>query len=139
MTTMDIDRKIEQYIELRDVRQALKRKFEEKDHDLRIVQEVLEGQLSEFMATHGVQNVASKHGTAYVTVRYSASLADPDAFMRFVIDNRAFDLLDRRANANAVRDFMSEHKVEPPGVKLSALQHVGVRRPGKSANGGADT
>jgi len=134
---MDIDKKVEQFIALRDARRDLKKNYEDTDRGLRVLQETLEGQLSAFMSANKTENLKTAHGTCYTTVRYSASLADADAFMNFVISNQAYDLLDRRANANAVRDYLSEHpKSTVPGCNLSALEHVGVRR--KSANGKSD-
>lgn len=136
---MDVDKKVEQFIALRDARKKLKSEFEEADRSLRVLQETLEGQLSSFMSANKTENLKTAHGTCYTTVRYSASLADADAFMNFVISNQAFDLLDRRANATACRDYLAEHKDMPliPGCTLSALEHVGVRR--KTAKpGGSD-
>jgi hypothetical protein len=56
-------------------------------------------------------------------------LADPEAFMKFVIANQAYDLLDRKANATACRDYAAEHQNLPPGVNMSAVKTVGVRSP----------
>jgi hypothetical protein len=134
---MDIDKKVEQFISLRDARRDLKKNYEDADRGLRVLQETLEGQLSAFMSANKTDSLKTSHGTCYTTVRYSASLADADAFMNFVIGNQAYDLLDRRANATAVRDYMSEHPGSViPGCNLSALEHVGVRRKanGKAAN-----
>lgn len=131
---MDIDKKVEQFISLRDARRDLKKNYEDADRGLRVLQETLEGQLSAFMSANKTENLKTAHGTCYTTVRYSASLADADAFMNFVIGNQAYDLLDRRANATAVRDYISEHPgASVPGCNLSALEHVGVRR--KAGNG----
>ena len=128
---MDIDQKVGQFIQLRDLKKALKTAWEDKNRKVEAAMKLIEGELSEFMRSNKVQNLASKHGTAYRSTRYSASLQDADAFMQFVIANNQFDLLDRKANANAVRDYIEATKVEPPGCKLSALEHVGVTRPGK--------
>jgi len=49
--------------------------------------------------------------------------------MKFVVDNNKFELLDRRANATAVKDYVAANNVLPPGCNLSAICTVGVRRP----------
>jgi hypothetical protein len=51
--------------------------------------------------------------------------------MRYVIANQKFELLDRRANVTAVKEFVKENKEQPPGCNLSAVETVGVRRPSK--------
>jgi hypothetical protein len=73
--------------------------------------------------------VTTKAGTAYVSVKTSASLEDPDIFMRHVIGTESWELLDRRANATAVKAFAEEnHGALPPGVKMASIVTVGVRR-----------
>jgi hypothetical protein len=73
----------------------------------------------------------TKGGTIYTSTRYTASLADPEAFMKFVIETRQFDLLDRKANSTAVKDYVGEHNVLPTGCNLTAMKTLGVRRPTK--------
>ena len=92
------------------------------------MQNVLTTWLQDFLETAGAQSVKTKEGTVYASTRYTASLADPQAFMDYVIKHTAFDLLDRKANATAVRDFVENHNALPPGVNLNAIRTVGVRR-----------
>jgi hypothetical protein len=54
--------------------------------------------------------------------------------MKYVIDNNLFDLLDRKANVTAVKDHVKEKGALPPGVNLSAIETVGVRRPSAKAS-----
>jgi hypothetical protein len=74
------------------------------------------------------ESVRTDTGTVYRTEKKSAGLADPDAFMRYVIGNEAWDLLDRKANVTAVSDFIEENNSPPPGVNFSTTYVVGVRR-----------
>jgi len=50
--------------------------------------------------------------------------------MDYVTTNKLFDLLDRRANTTAVKAFVKKNNQLPPGCNLSAVETVGVRRPG---------
>jgi len=77
----------------------------------------------------GANNVNTDAGTVYRTEKKAASLADPKAFMDYVITNKAWDLMDRKANTTAVAEFMKEHQTLPPGVNFSSAFVVGVRRP----------
>jgi hypothetical protein len=49
--------------------------------------------------------------------------------MDFVLENKQFDLLERRASATAVKAYVEEHNMLPTGVNLNALSSIGVRRP----------
>jgi hypothetical protein len=48
--------------------------------------------------------------------------------MAFVKTTNNYDLLDRKANVTAVKDYVSENGTLPPGVNLSSIKTVGVRR-----------
>jgi hypothetical protein len=123
-----VDKRVAQYIQVRD---AIKRMNDE--HEARIkplveIQNMLTGWMQDFLEKAGADSIKTSHGTCYSTTRYSASLADPEAFMSFVLDNKAYDLLDRKANVTACRDYTDEKGRPPPGVNLSSIKTVGVRR-----------
>ncbi|KRQ07508.1 hypothetical protein [Bradyrhizobium manausense] len=73
-------------------------------------------------------SVATDAGTVYRSEKKSASLADAQAFMDYVIQNNAWDLIDRKANVTAVEDFINQHNAPPPGVNWSSTFVAGVRR-----------
>ena len=123
-----VDKRIEQYVAVRDKLKEMKDAFEASCEPLKQLQEQLGGWLQNFLDESGSESIKTKHGTCYASTRYTASLADPQAFMDYVIENKQFDLLDRKANATAVRAFVDENNREPPGCRLSALRTVGVRR-----------
>ena len=126
----DIDKRIQQYIDVRDALARIDARYEAERKPLLEIQERLSGMIRSFMETNNItDNLKSKSGTCYLSTRYSASLADPHAFMEFVVRTGKFELLDRRANVTAVKDFVKENNVLPTGCNLNAIQTVGVRRP----------
>lgn len=125
---VDIARRVEQYVQLRD---EIKRRDDEHKALMKPYKEALEklnGILLDHLTTINGDSVKTGAGTVYRTSKKSASLADPDAFMRFVIGTEAWDLLDRKANVTAVEDFIQENQSAPPGVNFSTTFIVGVRR-----------
>lgn len=127
-TAATVDKRIEQYITIRDKLKAMDAEHEERKKPLVELQNLLTGWMQNFLEQAGADNVKTAHGTCYSTTRYTASLADPQAFMDFVITNQAYDLLDRKANVTAVRDHVEASGGLPPGVNLSAIKTIGVRR-----------
>lgn len=126
----DIDKRIAQYIEVRDALKRVDEKWEGERKPLLEIQEMLSGRIRTFMETNNItDNLKSASGTCYLSTRWSASLADPQAFMDYVIRTNQFELLDRRANVTAVRDHVEKTNLLPAGCNLSAIQTVGVRRP----------
>lgn len=123
-----VDKRVGQYIQVRDALKKLEDEYEEKRKPLVEAQNLLQGWLMDFLEKAGVDSAKTAVGTCYLSTRYSASLADPDAFMKHVVENNQFELLDRRANATAVKDYVHTHGQLPPGANLSAVRTLGVRR-----------
>lgn len=84
--------------------------------------------LVQHLNTVGADNVGTKAGTVYRSTKDSASIADMEAFWGFVEKNDAWELIDKRANVTAVRDFIEENKGPPPGVNFTSVSVAGVRR-----------
>lgn len=123
-----VEKRVAQYIQIRDAIAKIKEKHEAELKPLNDLQNALTGWLQDFMDQSGTESVRTKAGTCYASARYTASLPDPEIFMKFVRETNNFDLLDRKANSTAVRDYVKEHGTLPPGVNLSAIKTVGVRR-----------
>lgn len=125
---MDIEKRVKQYIQLRDL---IKKEDDEHKAKMKPKRELLErlnGVLLEHLHSINGDSVRTEGGTVYRTEKKSASLADPAAFMDYVLTTQNFDLLDRKANVTAVADFIAEHNAPPPGVNFSISHLVGVRR-----------
>jgi hypothetical protein len=101
------------------------------------IKNLLQGFFEKFLTDTGQQTAVTPGGTIHWNHRVTASLEDPQAFMDWVIANKRFDMLDRRANATAVKDFAEREHSLPPGAKLNSIRTVGVRKPGEKAKAGA--
>lgn len=127
-TPATVDKRVEQYIKVRDALKKMDEEHDERRKPLVELQNLLTGWMQTFMENAGADNIKTSHGTCYSSTRYTASLADPEAFMNYVKSTGNYDLLDRKANVTACRDFVAENNSPPPGVNLSAIKTVGVRR-----------
>ena len=130
----NMNKRVGQYIAVRDALKRIDEKYDAERKPLLEIQEILSGMMQAFLDANKVDNAKTQHGTFYRSTRYTASLADPDVFMKFVIANNKFDLIDRRANATAVKTFVETNNQLPPGCNLNAVQTIGVRR--KPGSGG---
>jgi hypothetical protein len=124
----NVDQLVDQYVRLRDKLKEADDAHKKKTAAAREYLLMLNGKLLEQLAAVGGESVKTPHGTAYQSTKRSASIADGDAFREYVINNGEFDLVDWRANANAVDDYIKEHGAVPPGVNFSTMITVGVRR-----------
>jgi hypothetical protein len=124
----DVAKRVEQFVKLRDL---IKQKNDAHKLAMKPYKETLE-QLNALLLAHlnnvNGNSVATDAGTVYRSEKKSASLADAQAFMDYVIKNNAWDLIDRKANVSAVEDFINANNTPPPGVNWSSTFVAGVRR-----------
>lgn len=83
--------------------------------------------LSEFNET-GQESAKTSVGTAYVSTRTSAKVADRDSFLQFVIENDAWDFIENRVNKTAAEEYLAEHEELPAGVDITRSMTVNIRR-----------
>lgn len=77
----------------------------------------------------GKGKISTAYGTVFKTHFNSASLADPDAFMNYVIEAERYELLDRKANVTAVKEYMDTNDGDtPPGVKWTSTLRLGLHK-----------
>jgi len=126
--TVNIAARVDQFVKLRDVIRKLDEEHKERMKPYRETLEKLNSVLLLHLNEINGESVRTDAGTVYRTAKKSASLADPAAFMEYVIRENAWDLLDRKANVTAIADFIEENSVTPPGVNFSTTFTVGVRR-----------
>ena len=132
MTTIPIpatiDEIVEQYVILRDKIKAADDLHKKRTAGAREHLEALGTALLAQLNTIGGDSVKTGHGTVYRTVRKTASIADGAVFRQYVIAHEAFDIVDWKANAPAVEDFIKTQGTPPPGVNFNTMHTVGVRR-----------
>lgn len=124
----NIEEMVGQYVKLRDGLKKADEEHKKKTATARAYLTALDGGLLAKLNEIGGENVKTAVGTVYRTTRRSAVIRDGDAFRSYVINNDEFDLVDWRANAGAVDDFIKSNQVPPPGVDFSTTFTVGVRR-----------
>lgn len=124
-----IDAMVDQYVKLRDRIKEAEDAHKAKLAPAKEYLEQLNGALLAKLNELGLENAKTKFGTAHKITKQSATIADAQAFRTFVITEGAFDLVDWRANAKAVSDFIDENEGDmPPGVNYSTFTTAGVRR-----------
>ena len=128
----DVQKWIGQYVAVRDVKKALEAKHKEELKTYTDILNQLEGRLQNFFSETGQDSAPTGAGTAYLSTTYRASIADKEAFKKFVLDFAEWQMLDWKANAKAVRSFVKDKKAPVPGVNLTGITKVRINRPGQT-------
>lgn len=124
-----VDEMIAAYITLRDVKTALKNKYEARAKIITDEMAKLEAQLQAKMVADGVKSIATDAGTAYKTTVESATVSDMDALLDYVRENDAWHLLEKRVSKTGVRAILDENQPLPPGVNWYTSTSVNIRKP----------
>ena len=120
---------IENYIKLRDKKAEIKAQQDEVLKQYTDAMIEIENFLKAHLQQQGITSVASKHGTAFVRRKRSATVADRGVFREYVISSGNFDLADFHAKPEAVEDFFKENDGRlPPGVNYNTYETVSVNR-----------
>ena len=125
---MKISELVAKYVELRDKKAEFKNEYEAKVAKLDEVLDKIESTLLKTFETTGMDSVKTEFGTAYKSVRSSASVADRDAFMEYVKANDEWQLVEVRAAKIAVEQFKDVNNDLPPGVNWREERVVNFRR-----------
>lgn len=124
---MNYDDLVEKYIKIRDARDALKKQqAEELSRYTNALDKIEKMILADFNET-GQTSATTPHGTAYRSVLTSVKVADRDAFIQFALDGNS-DFLESRANKKAVEAYLEENGELPPGIDVSRVTNINIRR-----------
>jgi len=124
----DINRRVNQYVRLRDEIKRLDEEHKLKMAPYRETLEGLNGALLHHLNSIGGDSVRTEAGTVYKTEKKSASCADKSAFWAHVVLTGDWELLDWKANATQVAAYIEKNGALPPGVNFNVSHVVGVRR-----------
>lgn len=125
---MKISDLVAKYVELRDKKAEYKASADAKIEKMDAVLNKIECKLLEVFDNLGMDSVKTEFGTAYKSVRSSASVADRDTFMEYVKANGEWQLIEVRAAKLAVEQFKDVNNDLPPGVNWREERVVNFRR-----------
>ena len=132
LAPMNLEKLIDRYVALRDRKREVEKRHKEELKPFRTVMDEIEAMLMQYMQKSGIDHVATPGGTAYQVTKPSATIRDGSAFRQWVVKNERYDIVDWRANARAVFEYIRENEGKvPPGINASTYTTVNFRRPGE--------
>jgi len=127
------DELVEAYLAIRAQREKLLREYEIADAALKDDMSKLEATMLEMCNAVNADSIKTKHGTVMRKMNERFFCQDWDNFYKFVLDNEAVQLLERRIHQGNFREFLSNHGNDglPPGVNVMREYGVSVRKASK--------
>ena len=130
-TELNLDELVKIYLTIRTEREKLKSNWEVKDGELEQEMKMLEQSMLTVCNDTNASSIRTESGTVIRSLKERFTTNDWDNFKKFVLDNEAIDLLERRIHQGNFKEFMAEHKDEglPPGVNVMREFTIVVRKP----------
>lgn len=125
----DLDRLVSVYVKIRDKKNELAAAFAEQEKELDGKLDTVKQALLEHCKATGTESVKTASGTFWRTQRKRFWTSDWDAMNRFIVENEAVDLLEKRIHQGNMKQFLEENpEVLPPGLNADSEYSITVRR-----------
>ena len=123
-----VEKAIQDFIALRDARDALKAEYTRRDEALVALQGRIEGWLLQQAETLQSDQFSVAAGTAFKKTTDKYSISDAEVFYSWVNEVGAAEMLQRRVSPEAVKGYMAEEGALPPGISSVREVTMQIRR-----------
>ena len=122
------------YIAIRNERERLTKEYEAKDEELEKDMQKIKVELLKVCKDVGADTIRTQQGTVMRKLNERFYCDNWDVFRKFIVENSAVELLERRIAQGNFKQFLSEHQGDglPPGVNVMREFDVTVRKPSSS-------
>lgn len=130
MDSVNTEEIVEAYLTIRNQRDKILREYEAQDALLKEDIKQLEVTLLSVCNSINVDSIRTKHGTVMRKLNERFFCEDWDNFRKFVLDNEALELFEKRIHQTNFKQFMAENEGDglPPGVNVMREFGITVRK-----------
>ena len=135
MTEVDsnLEELVKIYLTIRTERERIESDWKKHDDELTQEMKLLEQSMLTVCNDTNASSIRTESGTVIRSLKERFTTNDWDNFKKFILENQAVDLLERRIHQGNFKEFIAEHKDEglPPGVNVMREFTIVVRKPSK--------
>ena len=130
MSEVNAEELVEAYIAIRNKRAQLLQQYEAEDGRLKEDLSKLEAALLSVCNSINADSIKTKHGTAMRKLNERFFCEDWDNFRKFVLENEALELFEKRIHQGNFKQYMAENQGDglPPGVNVMREFAITVRK-----------
>ena len=128
-SSLPLDKLAAIYIKIRDAKDKLTADYKKQYASLEEQMSVLEVEMLETCKTMNADSIRTKAGTIIRSIKSRYWTNDWDSMYRFIKDNDAYGLLEKRLHQTHMKEFLSENPdLLPMGLNVESEYTVVVRR-----------
>jgi hypothetical protein len=121
-----VDKLVRIYMKMRTAMQTLDAEIE----TIKEQQQAIKNEIKDRMRDTGVKSLRTDHGTVSLMEKTRYYTNDWDSFKKFMVDNDAIDLLEKRIAQSNMKLFLEENPGSiPPGLNSDTEFDISVRKP----------
>jgi hypothetical protein len=129
LISLPMDQLAKAYVRIRDERAKLKLEYESQDSALKEQMAMIEQELLSACNRIKADSIRTSHGTIIRSIKSRYWTNDWDSMYRFIKDNDAFALLEKRIHQSNMKEFLSENEdLFPMGLNVENEYTIVVRR-----------
>jgi hypothetical protein len=127
---MDTEKVVEAYLAIRNERDRIRHEYEAQDARLLEDLKKVEAVLLSLCNSINADSVKTSLGTVMRRLNERYYCSDWDNFRKFVLENQALELFEKRINQGNFKQFMENHEGDglPPGVSVMREYGITVRK-----------
>ena len=124
-----VDKLVRIYMKMRAAVQDLDAQIEA----IKEQQQSVKNEIKDRMRDTGVKSLRTDHGTVSLMEKTRFYTTDWDSFKKFMVEQDALDLLEKRISQTNMKLFLEENPgAVPPGLNSDTEFDISVRRPQRS-------
>lgn len=130
-TEMNLEELVKTYLTIRTAREKLEASWKVEDSELEQEMKLLEQSMLVVCNETNASSIRTGSGTVIRSLKERFTTNDWDNFKKFILENEAVDLLERRIHQGNFKEFIAERRDDglPPGVNVMREFTIVVRKP----------
>ena len=119
---------IKRHQEIKRTKELMETEYKESVAPYTEALDAIELSIMEYLNANGLQNFKSPDGTAYKKSHVQCKMVDRQALVAYVRASDNFDIFTNSLTKDAVQAYVEANKAAPPGVEVTTVQVVNIRK-----------
>jgi hypothetical protein len=130
MSNIDVEELVGAYLAIRAERERILRQYDSEDAVLKSDMAEIEAMMLSVCNEVNADSIKTQYGTVMRKLNERYYCNDWDNFRKFVLEQEAVELLEKRIHQGNFKQFLSEHEGDglPPGVNIMREFGISVRK-----------
>jgi hypothetical protein len=129
MSQLSIEELVDVYVQIRDKKRQIEAELDKQVKELEEDLKVISSAMLDACKDMGADSIRTKHGTVIRSVKSKYWTNDWDSMWKFIRENSAMELLEKRIHQTNMKQFLEENPDQhPAGLNVDSEFTITVRK-----------